>query len=179
MASHKGLQKVLMKWWCCWMTLMIHTCCVILLLVHVHALMKMRWSSKIGRLCSEMKYVNDEEQCLSASVWKMKTKKEVQMLEHSSHKEGTFMWAEGLKVSILVSIIWLNSSPRLSLQKPHNLVIYGPCSAVRVLTNVLIKQLVTKHKYSRKCEDSYFLTYNEIRHSLPFTLDVARSPVCS
>ena len=47
--------------------------------------------------------IND--QCLSASVWKMKTKKEAQMLEHSSYKERTFMQAEGLKRSILVSII--------------------------------------------------------------------------
>ena len=32
---------------------------------------------------------NDQEQCLSASVRKKKTKIDVQMLEHSSHKEDT------------------------------------------------------------------------------------------
>ena len=61
---------------------------------------------------------NNQEQCLSASVQKKKKKKDVQMLEHSSYKKGAAMRAEGMKLSISVSIIQLDSSPRLSLQKP-------------------------------------------------------------
>ena len=42
------------------------------------------------------------------------------MLERSSHKEGTVVQAEGIKWTILVSIIQLDSSSQLSLLKAQS-----------------------------------------------------------
>ena len=66
------------------------------------------------------------------------------MLKHNSHdKEGVVMHAEGVKRSMSVSIVQLDSLPRLSLQKS---LIHGPHGSICVLTKMLIKHLVSKHR---------------------------------
>ena len=115
---------------------------------------------------------NDQEQCLSASIWKKEMKKDVQTLEHSSHNEGVVIWAENANRSILVSINWLITL--IITTETTIRLIHGTCGSVRVSTKVLIKQLVGERKYSRKYDNTLrayiYWSNRAVRHSLPYCL---------
>ena len=151
-----------------------------LFFVHMCAIIDLWQSSTIGRLYWETKQVTKssvyEHQFVNIRWRKMLKHWNAVLINKAQSSSGAVIQVEGVKRSILVFIIWLDSSPWLSLQN-HNMVnayVYGPCSSVHVSTKVLIKHLVSKSKHSRKCDktlqESYLLIYSTVRHSLPYHL---------
>ena len=61
---------------------------LLLFIAHVHAITNRVVMIFKNRQASFSDKISNQEECLSASVQKKKTKKDVQMLEHSSHNEG-------------------------------------------------------------------------------------------